>query len=114
VIPLLVIRHGPTAWNAAGRIQGHTDEPLSAEARQELKARQLPPAWWQVQCLSSPLRRAMETAQLLRLEPIAEPRLIEMRWGEWEGQRLTELRAELGDAMVENVARGIYFRPPGG
>ena len=48
-------------------------------------------------CLSSPLMRAMETARLLGLDPQPEPRLIEMAWGEWEGQSLAELRAELGD-----------------
>ncbi len=30
---LAMIRHAPTAWNEAGRIQGHGDEPLSAGGR---------------------------------------------------------------------------------
>jgi probable phosphoglycerate mutase len=37
-----------------------------------------------------------------------------MRWGAWEGRRLAELRAALGQAMRENEARGWDFRPPGG
>ena len=51
---------------------------------------------------------------LLGLDPRPEPRLVEMAWGEWEGRRLADLRAELGDAMIENEARGLDFRPPGG
>jgi probable phosphoglycerate mutase len=40
--------------------------------------------------------------------------LIEMAWGDWEGRRLPDLRAELGEAMAENEARGLDFRPPRG
>jgi probable phosphoglycerate mutase len=56
----------------------------------------------------------METARLLGLNPMPEPRLIEMAWGEWEGRRLKDLRAELGATMTENEAHGLDFRPPGG
>ena len=56
----------------------------------------------------------METAVLLGLNPQPEPRLIEMAWGAWEGRRLSELRAELGDLMRENEERGLDFRPPDG
>jgi probable phosphoglycerate mutase len=58
--------------------------------------------------------RAMETARLLGLNPTPEPRLIEMNWGEWEGQSLGKLRAKLGEEMVANEARGLDFRPPSG
>jgi probable phosphoglycerate mutase len=37
-----------------------------------------------------------------------------MHWGEWEGRRIADLRADLGEAMAENEARGLDFRPPGG
>jgi len=43
-----------------------------------------------------------------------EPRLVEMDWGRWEGRRLETLRAELGQEMIENEARGLDFRPDGG
>jgi len=112
--PLLVIRHATTDWNAAGRIQGRTDRPLDASGRDALRAAVLPPGWAGAVCLASPLKRAMETAHLLGLHPIPEPALIEMAWGEWEGRRLSDLRAELGAAMQENEARGLDFRPPGG
>ncbi len=112
--PLLVIRHATTDWNAARLIQGRTDRPLDAAGRAAMKAATLPPGWAGATCLASPLKRAMETARLLGLDPKPEPRLIEMAWGEWEGRRLSELRAELGEAMAENEARGLDFRPPGG
>ena len=30
---LAVLRHGPTAWNEAGRIQGRSDPPLSPQGK---------------------------------------------------------------------------------
>lgn len=114
MIPLLILRHAPTDWNEAGLIQGHTDRPLSDAGREEIRGARIPEAWRGAQCLSSPLKRAMETALLLGLEPEPEPRLIEMAWGEWEGKQLDALRTELGAEMEENEARGLDFRPPGG
>ncbi len=114
MIPLLVIRHAPTDWNFKGRIQGRADTPLGAAGRARARTGRLPSMWHAALCLSSPLTRALESARLLGLEPHPEPRLIEMDWGEWEGRRLAELRAEFGAVMAENEARGLDFRPPGG
>jgi probable phosphoglycerate mutase len=56
----------------------------------------------------------METTIILGLSPQAQSRLIEMDWGEWEGRKIADLREEMGETMVENEARGLDFRPPGG
>jgi broad specificity phosphatase PhoE len=112
---LALLRHARTAWNAEGRIQGHTDTGLSEEGRAQWRGRALPAAVQGMRVVSSPLRRCLETAVLAGVAPAAiEPRLAEMRWGAWEGRRLEDLRRELGDAMRENEARGLDFRPEGG
>ncbi len=112
---LAVLRHGPTDWNAEGRLQGRRDLPLSAAGRARVAAWRLPPEVAGFRWVASPLRRARETARLLAGGPVAdEPRLIEMDWGSWEGRRLADLRAELGAAMAANEARGLDFRPAGG
>lgn len=112
---LVLIRHGPTGYNEQGRIQGRTDAPLSVAGRAAVSGWRLPPDITGTDWVSSPLIRARETARLLGApSPLIEPRIIEMNWGRWEGRRLDELRAELGQAMAENEALGLDFRPEGG
>jgi probable phosphoglycerate mutase len=93
-------------------LQGRCDPPLDPLALPEWR---LPPELAGFRWLSSPLRRAVQTAALLGVTDIAiEPRLTEMDWGEWEGSTLDELREQFGGAFAENEARGLDFRPPGG
>lgn len=110
-----LLRHGDTAWSAEGRIQGRSDVPLSDAGRAALAGFRLPPICADMHVLTSPLLRCTETAALIG-SPRApvEPRLVEMHWGAWEGSLLAELRAELGEAMRANEARGWDFRPAGG
>jgi len=111
----VLLRHGPTAWNVAGRIQGRRDEPLSPEGRAAVGRWRLPPDLAGYRWLTSPLVRARETARLLGIDDAAvDPRLAEMDWGAWEGERLVDLRAHFGPEMAANEARGLDFRPPGG
>lgn len=113
--PLTMIRHGPTAWNAEKRLQGRTDVPLSDEGREFVSGWQIPSAVHECRWVSSPLRRATETAKLLSArDPEIEPRLMEMNYGDWEGSRLQDLRTSLGNVMAENEARGLDFCPDGG
>lgn len=112
---LLLLRHGMTAWNLEKRVQGQIDEPLCAAGRAELAALRLPD--WTRACrwYSSPLKRAIETAALLGIGDYeVEPALVEMSWGEWEGEVLKPLRRKLGDRMRDNEDRGLDFQPPGG
>lgn len=112
---LAVLRHGETAWSAEGRIQGRTNVPLSDAGRRDLEGWKLPAACKGMKVVTSPLARCVETAALLGAGAAQqEPRLAEMSWGAWEGRRLADLRAELGEAMRANEARGWDFRPHGG
>ena len=114
-VSLTLIRHGPTAWNSEGRMQGRRDIPLSDAGRDAVRRWKVPPDLDRHLWVTSPLARARETAALLG-HPGARPEatLIETDWGEWEGQRLADLRGRFGDEMVELESRGLDFRPPGG
>lgn len=106
-----LLRHGPTAWNAEGRIQGQRDVPLSAAGRAAVSAWRLPAQVRGFAWAASPLTRAAETARLLGVpEPTLEPRLMEMSWGRWEGRRREELPAGLRDREMP----GFGVRVDGG
>jgi probable phosphoglycerate mutase len=119
-VRLALLRHGPTAWNRSRRIQGLTDEPLDEAGRAHLARWRLPNLWVSQCWVTSPLRRCRETASLLAASHrhdgaiAVEPRLIEMSHGEWEGERLADLRTRLGAAMTALEDRGLDYRAPGG
>jgi probable phosphoglycerate mutase len=109
---LALIRHMPTEWNAAGILQGRGDLPLAEHVAPDWR---LPAELDGFAWLTSPLRRAVETAGRLGIrEAVVEPRLTEMEWGEWQGASLAALRARLGAEMVLAEAAGLDLRPPGG
>jgi probable phosphoglycerate mutase len=113
---LVLIRHGPTEWNASGRVQGHTDIPLSMEGRARVRAWRVPAELAPFERWASPLLRARETAEILAPDGVPirfDARLKEMHWGDWEGETLATLRARYGEAMIRNESRGLDFRAPG-
>jgi len=112
---IALLRHGHTAWNRAGRIQGQVDIPLDEDARDELARLRLPDAYKQWTLVASPLGRAIETAQLVGgRAPEIVPELIEMDWGEWQGLRGGDLVADARSGYRHLEEWGWDFRPPGG
>ena len=86
------VRHGQTVWNVENKICGATDSPLTEQGRQQaydtaqeilkqnIKADYI---------IYSPLSRAKETALIISeitgIPAKEEPRLIEQRFGKYEG-----------------------------
>ena len=112
---LVVIRHGLTEWNQQKRVQGRIDKPLSSEGERQLASLYVPQELLGYRWFCSPLRRALQSIELLGISEFkVDHRLIEMSWGDWEGEVLKPLRKQLGVVMRLNEARGLDFRPPGG
>lgn len=94
---LLLIRHGETTWNAAGRIQGHKNSPLSelgiaqADTLRHRLRRVHPAAIY-----SSDLTRAVDTirptSDALQVPIVTREALREKSFGVWEG--LTPIEVE--------------------
>ena len=91
MIELYFIRHGKTYGNTLGRYIGTTDESLCSEGRQALKRFFYP----QVEAVyASPMKRCLETADLLWPEPPIRgfEKLRECDFGEFENKNYQELK----------------------
>jgi broad specificity phosphatase PhoE len=114
------LRHGETAWNREGRIQGTLDIPLSAAGRQSVERLAAERPSVAVQLIwTSPLTRARETAVILAAGwgtssaplPVCElADLAERNYGIYQGQRLVELPRTLR-ATEEQLLRGEGVEP---
>jgi probable phosphoglycerate mutase len=113
---IVALRHAPTAWNRDKRLQGRTDVALDEEGIAIAARWRVDPEWAGYRILSSPLQRARMTASILfpDAEIGIDPRLIEMDFGTWEGQRLAELRADPTEDAAAREQRGLDFKAPGG
>lgn len=110
-----MLRHGHTAWNRAGRLQGRIDEPLDDDARLHLSRLQLPVPFRDARLGSSPLARAVETARIVTgREPAIIPELIEMDLGAFEGRRGVDLIEDPGSGYRHIEHWGWDYLPPGG
>ncbi|MEP2533074.1 histidine phosphatase family protein [Shimia sp.] len=115
MIRFAMMRHGHTAWNRAGQIQGRTDIPLDDQARQDLRGFGLPPGWQDVDLYSSPLDRAFETASIVSgRSPVIVPELIEMDWGKWEGLKGVDLKSDPNSGFRDIENWGWSYCPPDG
>lgn len=103
---LVLVRHGETAWNAEGRMQGQTDIPLNdfGRAQAHTAGTELSDQDWNV-VISSTLGRAVETAQIIAGELGLElserlSQLQERHYGAAEGHLVRDLPRSEIDALL--------------
>jgi probable phosphoglycerate mutase len=92
---IVLVRHGATEWSANGRHTGRTDLPLTDAGRAEAqRVRERLSAYDFQLVLTSPLRRARETAQICGLGDRVEIDELLQEWdyGELEGLTTPEIR----------------------
>ena len=128
---VIFIRHGQTAFNAGGRLQGQSEVPLNARGRDQASAigrflrgaygddmarLDAAGAFW-----ASPLQRARETMELARaamgLAPQAyrcDARLEELSFGAWEGLNWSEVAKSDPAGMQGRLRDKWGFAPSGG
>lgn len=109
---IYVMRHGETAWNAEGKIQGRADIPLNEKGRE--LARKTSEALKDIpftRVYTSPLIRAKETAMIVKgdrqIPVIEDERIQEISFGICEGCHCSP---ELFDAPDPNF-RDFFLRP---
>lgn len=106
---LYICRHGRTEANASGLLLGRADPELDevGEAQAEAIAGFVPePA----RVVSSPLTRCRQTAEAFGLPVETDERLMELDYGDFDLQPLSEVPAETWAEWRSDTD----FRPPGG
>jgi broad specificity phosphatase PhoE len=118
---IILVRHGQTEANAAGLLQGRVDLPLTDLGRRQAQAAAgvVPPG---ARIVSSPLRRAVQTAEVLAAAPVSDhgvpaertvavdERWVELDYGEYDGRPVGDVPGEVWDRWRTDVE----FAPPGG
>jgi 2,3-bisphosphoglycerate-dependent phosphoglycerate mutase len=119
VTRVLAIRHGETAWNVDGRIQGQLDVPLNEMGRWQVHRLALAVADEGIDALySSDLLRAMETAEAVARgcgRPIVKDTgLRERGFGTFEGMSYAEINQRWPIDAERWRRRDPTFGAPGG
>jgi broad specificity phosphatase PhoE len=98
---VVLVRHGETEWSRELKHTGRTDVPLTEAGERQargvgeaLRGREF------ALVLSSPLRRALDTARLAGFEPQLRDELAEWDYGDYEGLRTAEIREQVPDWTV--------------
>jgi probable phosphoglycerate mutase len=100
-VEVVLVRHGETEWSAALRHTGRTDVPLLEEGERQARAvGQALHGRRFALVLSSPLQRALETAQLAGYEPEVREELAEWDYGDYEGRTTVEIRETVPDWTI--------------
>jgi probable phosphoglycerate mutase len=106
---LVLIRHGRTALNATGRLQGRIDEPLDDIGHLQAKAvaERVGPV---DELITSPLLRARETADAFGVPYAVDERWIELAYGVYDGMPTGDVPSEVWRRWREDPS----FEPEGG
>lgn len=120
---LILARHGQTEWNAAGRMQGRLNSPLTPRGQTQAKelgaildALDLDRFALRI----SPQGRVVQTAAIaLGGGPLplrTDDRLMEIDVGDWSGLTRPQLQAQRPDLFSDDPARRLdwYNAAPGG
>ncbi|MGL5648382.1 MAG: histidine phosphatase family protein [Clostridium sp.] len=111
MITIYLTRHGQTEWNLEKRLQGRGNSPLTkfgVERAEELSKRiegmELDKIY------TSPIERAYKTAEIIKgkkeVEFLEEEALMEMSFGDFEGQKIDDLAKMDNDFDMSLIMTG--------
>ncbi len=121
MIELYIARHGETDFNKEGRYLGRTDVSLNSTGIEQAEKLAEKVKHWNIGILySSPLKRALETANIIALqqkhgcEIVIDNSFIERSFGVYEGLTKEEAENMYPDVYKRNSTRIFDEAPPGG
>jgi 2,3-bisphosphoglycerate-dependent phosphoglycerate mutase/probable phosphoglycerate mutase len=115
---LILLRHGQTDYNVAGRMQGHLDSVLTTVGHEQAAAAApVLAALGPDRVVSSDLQRAVDTAEVVGtacgLAVKFDARLRETHLGEWQGCTVPEIDLDYPGAIA-TWRSDPTWAPPGG
>ena len=119
-IRILLVRHGETDWNKIRRFQGRSDVPLNGTGRDQAHALALTLRREPIIAIySSPLLRALETAQIIKAFHASAPLLqaeglAEMDLGDFEGMPAQQWAEQYPDFRKAWLETPLSVTMPGG
>jgi probable phosphoglycerate mutase len=117
---IILVRHGETEWNRVERFRGRANIPLNniGVRQAELTGRRIAATWRPVAIYSSPLSRAVKTAQAIAkhfdLTVDFHTGLIDIDYGDWQGLSPDEVRQKWPSALDDWYNAPHLVRIPGG
>ncbi len=106
---IILVRHGQTVWNKEARFRGQADVPLNdfGLRQAEITGRYVASRWPVVAVYASPLKRTMQTAEVIAAAQglAAQPfdGLLDVNFGQWQG----ELSDEIARRYPEDFQRWL-------
>jgi len=117
---IILVRHGETEWNRVERFRGRFDIPLNPTGVSQAKrtARRISKDWKPSAVYSSPLGRAMQTAEIIANASgkLAQPNdgLMDIDYGKWQGLTPEEAKAKWPELIAKWYDHPGAVRIPGG
>jgi len=120
MIRFVIVRHGETEWNRVERFRGRADVPLNEVglSQAEATARRIETLWQAAAVYSSPLSRAVKTAEAIAgrfsLRVQVHPELIDIDYGQWQGLLPEDVRERWPELLSAWYEAPHTVRIPGG
>ena len=116
---IVLVRHGETVWNTERKWQGYKNSPLTQNGIDQARAvAQRLKEMSFTTLYSSPLGRAMQTAEIIseatHHEIIKVSGIMERSTGVFEGLSIDEIKANYPDELQDFENSGPDYAPPGG
>ncbi len=116
---LIVVRHGRTEWNRIERFRGRADIGLDEVGMKQAESAAKRIGEWPISAIySSPLRRALTTAEIiagpLGLNVQLTPGIVDIDYGAWQGLSTEDVVARDGHLYSQWIESPHKVKFPGG
>lgn len=117
---ILLVRHGQTQWNLEERFRGRSDLPLNPAGKKQARqvARRISLQWKPAALVTSPIRRAAQTADIIgntiHLTPLWASGLSDINYGKWQGLTPAEASEKWPDSVAQWFEHPEMAKIPGG